>query len=178
MADDTTEERYLCAALTRAGNPCRNLPQRNSVFCSTHRPPVVPCPALTLQGEPCKNNALDFEEFCAAHNNARDEGWNWWEWADEEAAEETRLRLAHEVRGIVAQRANAARDRAIPFPEGTRRPGQNDDLSDQVVAIDPSPITAQPEAPRRRTPWWRRWWMIIIWIIIAIGVINAIGQAL
>ena len=27
------------------------------------------------------------------------------------------------------------------------------------------------------TPWWRRWWMIIIWIILAISVIGGVSSA-
>ena len=46
-------------------------------------------------------------------------------------------------------------------------------------STDPQPeIDEESETAAKRTPWWRRWWMIIIWIILVIWMIGGIATAI
>lgn len=62
------------------------------------------CVARTVYNRPCEIAARPDEDVCEAHARARIESQNWWEWDDQEAAEECRsqqlLALRNEMLGV------------------------------------------------------------------------------
>ena len=97
VMNESTNERVRCQGTTQAGQQCQNLAQRGMVYCNRHRDPEARCPALNVRGAQCGWDKLDGEEFCQYHLPAREEGWNWWEWDDEDAAEEFRQRMQEQI---------------------------------------------------------------------------------
>ena len=154
MADDNTAERVRCQATTQAGRQCQNLAHIGLVFCNRHRDPEARCPALNMYGRQCNWDKLEGQAYCHYHINAREEGWNWWEWEDEEAAQAFREEMLERIQ---------------------EERGESEGLGTHTVMLRVDPASLEPAV--RSTPWWRRWWMGIIWIILAILVIGAIATA-
>lgn len=66
----------VCQARTKAGEPCRNAPQKGHRFCGAHlgtggseveAPLEGMCQALTSKGRPCQNAPQKGERFCGPH---------------------------------------------------------------------------------------------------------------
>ena len=147
---EAPSERVRCQATTQAGQQCQNLAHRGLVFCNRHRDPDARCPALNLRGTQCNWDKLEGQDFCQYHVDAREEGWNWWEWDDEAEADAFREEML----------AQAQQERADEMGLGART---------VVLRVEPE----EPESVSKRTPWWRRWWMIIIWVILFIMACSA-----
>ncbi len=238
------------------------------------------CVARTVYNRPCDIPVDPGGDVCEAHAIARTEHKNWWEWQDQEAAEDFRLQELLELRnallgvgvpvdtedppvlrfsdeeyrvrsgsrggirypvvfdpqpdgtaiyecacqGWIINRRCSHIDQVIDFigpdalpqklPEWAEGRGQctaltargtqcrntategmpychqhlprsaappelerervfvSTDAADYQAEIDEKPQTAA-----KRTPWWRSWWMIIIWIFLVIFVVGAIGTA-
>ena len=190
MANDSTVESWQCEGTTQSGRQCRNPASRNSRFCSLHRPPANRCPAMTLKQRQCRLSALEGREFCQVHIVAREQGWNWWEWSNQEEAEATRQRLVDELESRRFAREDDDDVQWERDAEGNLsaiRDGIRTDYSTSFeirvpvsaqTADSQSGIDEESEPVAKRTPWWRRWWMIIIWVVLFVMACSAVVGAL